>query len=94
MDKNEVLAEMLGIEGQRSKVIGFVGELREKKGLAILLSGYAQLVKTISASLLIVGEIRDGEDKSILKNSKVTIRNCKLRLLDMSPTKTYPPIIL
>ena len=31
MERNKVLAEMLGIEAQM-KVIGFVGELREKKG--------------------------------------------------------------
>ena len=44
-EKNEVLAEMLKVESQRSKVIGFVGELREKKGLSTLLSGYAQIRK-------------------------------------------------
>ena len=44
-------------------VVGFVGELREKKGLATLLSAYAQINKKQPASLLIVGEVREGEDK-------------------------------
>ncbi len=44
-------------------VIGFVGELREKKGLATLLPACAQLAKRRHVSLLIVGEIREGEDK-------------------------------
>jgi glycosyltransferase involved in cell wall biosynthesis len=65
-EKNEILAEMLGVEGQK-KVIGFIGELREKKGLATLLSGYAQLLKKIPVSLLIVGEIREGEDRKIFE---------------------------
>ncbi|MCQ3937134.1 MAG: hypothetical protein DPW18_08820 [Chloroflexi bacterium] len=49
--------------GVQMPVIGFVGELREKKGLSSLLSGYAQFTKKMPASLLIVGEVRDGEDK-------------------------------
>lgn len=69
MERNKVLAEMLGIEGQM-KVIGFVGELREKKGLAILLSGYAQMLKKTPVSLLIVGEIREGEDKKYFEESR------------------------
>ncbi len=44
-------------------VIGFVGELREKKGMKTLLSAYAQACKKCAATLLIVGVIRQGEDK-------------------------------
>ena len=66
MERNKVLAEMLGVEGQK-KVIGFVGELREKKGLATLLSSYAQLLNKIPILLLIVGEIREGEDRKIFE---------------------------
>ncbi|RIK29936.1 MAG: hypothetical protein DCC56_11205 [Anaerolineae bacterium] len=43
-------------------IIGFVGELREKKGMKTLLSAYAQTSKKRSATLLIVGVIRQGED--------------------------------
>jgi glycosyltransferase involved in cell wall biosynthesis len=71
MEKNEILAEMLKVEGQKSKVVGFVGELREKKGMATLLSGYAQLVKTVPASLLIVGEVREGEDKKTFEEFQI-----------------------
>jgi glycosyltransferase involved in cell wall biosynthesis len=44
-------------------VIGFAGELREKKGLKTLLSAYAQVSKKLPAALLIIGEVRAGEDK-------------------------------
>jgi glycosyltransferase involved in cell wall biosynthesis len=47
-------------------IVGFVGELREKKGLQTLLSAYAQVNKKRSITLLIVGEVRAGEDKKIL----------------------------
>lgn len=68
MERNEVLAEaLLEVESRRSKVIGFVGELREKKGLATLLAGYAQLAKKMPLSLLIIGEIREGEDKKLFE---------------------------
>jgi glycosyltransferase involved in cell wall biosynthesis len=46
-------------------VIGFVGELREKKGLATLLSAYAQIANKLPVSLLIVGEVREGDDKRL-----------------------------
>jgi glycosyltransferase involved in cell wall biosynthesis len=44
-------------------IMGFVGELREKKGLRVLLNGYAQVDKQHPTTLLIVGEIRAGEDR-------------------------------
>jgi len=44
-------------------IIGFAGELREKKGLKTLLSAYAQVNKKQAITLLIVGEVRAGEDK-------------------------------
>ena len=61
MPKNKMLLETLGLDNL--PVIGFVGELREKKGLKTLLSGYAQANKKRPAILLIVGEVRTGEDK-------------------------------
>jgi glycosyltransferase involved in cell wall biosynthesis len=51
-------------QSDMTSVIGFVGELREKKGLQILLSAYAQVAKIQpTAFLMIVGEVRQGEDK-------------------------------
>ena len=61
MPKNKMLLETLGLDNL--PVIGFVGELREKKGLKTLLSGYTQANKKRPAILLIVGEVRTGEDK-------------------------------
>jgi glycosyltransferase involved in cell wall biosynthesis len=76
MEQNVALAESLsksalgGVPtaeegGLNTLVIGFVGELREKKGLKPLLSAYAQVNKNHPAALLIVGEIRQGEDKQV-----------------------------
>jgi glycosyltransferase involved in cell wall biosynthesis len=58
--RNPVLAESLGLE-KGKPVIGFAGELRSKKGLSTLLIGYAQINKTLPATLLIVGDVRAGE---------------------------------
>jgi glycosyltransferase involved in cell wall biosynthesis len=70
MARNDELAVALGLgQGKRKEermaVVGFVGELREKKGLQTLLSGYAQLQLDYTATLLIVGEVRAGDDKRI-----------------------------
>jgi glycosyltransferase involved in cell wall biosynthesis len=70
MQRNEALAEALGVENGKWKVdgsaiLGFVGELREKKGLRTLLNAYAQINKTHPTTLLIVGEIRAGEDRQV-----------------------------
>ncbi len=48
---------------QAWNVVGFVGELREKKGMTALLKGFEQAAKKQTVSLLIVGEVREGEDK-------------------------------
>ena len=51
----------------QGRVIGFAGELREKKGLKTLLSAYAQVSKRTSTTLLIVGILRPGEDKDFFE---------------------------
>ena len=48
---------------RQNRVIGFAGELREKKGLKTILSAYAQVYKKYSVTLLIVGVVRPGGDK-------------------------------
>jgi len=53
-------------------VIGFAGELREKKGMRPLLSAYAQANKKKPATLLIVGDVRAGEDAQILEDFKLS----------------------
>ena len=92
MERNEVLAETLGLRRnvtlseakgleQRGRdsspstkaqsdiapVIGFVGELRKKKGLEPLLSAYAQIGRQRPITLLIVGEVRQGDDRKLLE---------------------------
>jgi glycosyltransferase involved in cell wall biosynthesis len=73
MPRNQKLAEGIGLTTKGTKghnrisVVGFVGELREKKGLQTLLAGYTQVAKIIPSALLIVGEVRVGEDQRIFQ---------------------------
>ena len=90
MEKNEVLAEMLKVESQRSKVIGFVGELREKKGLSTLLSGYAQIHKKQAATLLIVGEVRAGADEQALAEFRGANPDAQIVVTGQIPHKDLP----
>ena len=87
MGRNEVLAEMLGLGGKTKEkriesrewkvggdvaVIGFVGEMREKKGLKTLLHAYALVNKQCPATLLIVGAVRQGEDQKTLDEFRLS----------------------
>ncbi|MBE7435165.1 MAG: glycosyltransferase family 4 protein [Anaerolineales bacterium] len=74
MERNDALAEAIGLNERKPKeernlesgkrnVVGFVGELREKKGMTALLNGFAQAAMKQPVSLLIAGEVREGEDK-------------------------------
>lgn len=71
MEKNESLAETFNLQPS-TFTVGFTGELRAKKGMAALLSGCAQAAKKLSLSLLIVGEVREGEDKKFFDEFKIT----------------------
>ena len=93
MGRNEVLAEILGL-GRKTKeervesrewkvdgdgaVIGFVGELREKKGLKTLLHAYALVNKQKPTFLLIVGEVRQGEDQKTLDEFRLSNPDSKI----------------
>ena len=95
LEKNSVLAEALGLVDEKKKeerkfVIGFVGELREKKGLATLLSGYAQITKTMPVSLLIVGEVREGEDKKYFEEFKTANPQLSIIVTRHVPHKDLP----
>ena len=59
--RNEELGGSLKLGSK--PILGFVGELRMKKGLSALLSAYAQVNKANPAKLLVVGEVRPGADK-------------------------------
>lgn len=71
MQRNNALAETLNLPPS-TFTLGFAGELREKKGMATLLSGCAQIAKKMPVSLLIVGEVREGEDKKTFDDFKIT----------------------
>jgi len=73
MPRNEALAGALGTGTKEERaVMGFVGELREKKGLSTLFDAYAQINKTRPTTLLIVGEIRAGEDRQTFDEFRST----------------------
>jgi len=88
--RNEILAEALGVESRRSKVIGFVGEMREKKGLATFLTGYAQTYKRMPTTLLIVGEIREGEDKKLFDEFQLSNPENQIIVTGHVPHKDLP----
>jgi glycosyltransferase involved in cell wall biosynthesis len=53
-------------------VIGFAGELREKKGLKTLLNAYAQINNKHPTALLIAGQVRAGEDQQIVDDFQIS----------------------
>ncbi len=63
--RNETLANKLGLN--EHLVVGFVGEARAKKGLAHLLLAFRELSSRFPVALLLVGGVRSGEDKDLLK---------------------------
>lgn len=92
MERNELLAETLGISSQSNSlpVIGFVGELREKKGLQTLLAAYTQANKKQSLTLLIIGEIRKGNDQKFFEEFLITHPNSKIIVTGHIPHKDLP----
>ncbi len=102
MERNETLAEALlesrsllrtvqqQAVGLQNNVIGFVGELREKKGLKTLLNAYAQVSKQRPSMLLIVGEIRAGEDRKIFDEFQASIPNSRIIVTGNVPHKDTP----
>ncbi|MCC6300014.1 MAG: glycosyltransferase family 4 protein [Anaerolineales bacterium] len=92
MEKNIALAELHSLESDglpsdigeqaprlQKSIIGFVGELREKKGLPTLLTAYAQVNKSRPTALLVVGEVRHGEDSQTVE--KMRASNPDLRII-------------
>jgi glycosyltransferase involved in cell wall biosynthesis len=75
---------------QNNPIIGFAGELREKKGLTTLLSAYAQLNKKQAATLLIVGEVRVGEDKQAFDEFRASHPECQMIVTGIVSHKDMP----
>jgi len=71
-------------------VIGFVGELREKKGLKTLLDAYATVSKQLLVALLIVGEVRQGEDKRIFDEFQQSNPNLQIVVTGYISPKSLP----
>ena len=88
MEKNIPLAKTLGLGDL--PVIGFAGELREKKGMAALLAGYATVNKEHPATLLIVGEVREGEDKKAFEEFRITNPQLPITVTGVVPHKDMP----
>ena len=89
MQRNAGLAQALGIVDDRP-TIGFAGELRHKKGLATLLSAYAQVNKIHSTRLLIVGDVRTGEDQRIFDEMKTSIPTSKITVTGYVSNRELP----
>jgi len=96
MKKNMVLAEALGLpaagDGDKgdTPVIGFVGELREKKGMRSLLTGYAQANQESPLTLLIVGEVRAGEDKKFFDDFRLSNPQAQIIVTGQVPHADLP----
>jgi len=88
MEKNASLAKSLRLGDQ--PVIGFAGELREKKGMATLLSGYAKASEEQPSTLLIVGEVREGEDKKYFEEFRNTNSQLPIIVTGSVPHKDMP----
>jgi len=63
--RTKALAQKLGLGA--NPVIGFAGEARAKKGIANLLLAFRELATKRQVSLILVGGVRSGEDKDLIK---------------------------
>jgi len=89
-DKNVALAETFNLQPSKPGVIGFVGELREKKGLQTLLSAYAQVIKMRATSLLVVGEVRQGDDLKAFDEFRGATPNLNIFVTGHTPHNDLP----
>jgi glycosyltransferase involved in cell wall biosynthesis len=95
LPRNNALAQSLNLikEGkvdEPARVIGFAGELREKKGLRSLLSAYAQINKKNPATLLIVGDIRARADKQSFEELKLSDPKARIVVTGFVSPKDLP----
>ncbi len=71
-------------------VLGFAGEARTKKGLATLLLAYRQIAARRPTGLLLVGGVRSGDDKDMLKVFQKQHPNLPLVLIPDVPPESMP----
>ena len=92
LPRNMALAESLSLVNREeaTRVIGFAGELREKKGLRPLLNAYAQVNGGHPAILLIVGDVRAGEDRQHVEEFKLSHPNAQILVTGFVPHTDLP----
>ncbi len=95
LPRNTALAQSLNLINEKqseviTRVIGFSGELRKKKGLRPLLSAYAQISKKSPATLLILGDIRAGEDKQAFEEFKHSHPDAHIVVTGFVQTRDLP----
>lgn len=84
---NPVLVRELGLQGRRT--VGFCGEARFKKGLGVLLDAFAQLDDP-QATLLLLGGVRQGEDREAFKSFCRAHLSADIRATPLVPQSTLP----
>jgi len=72
------------------RVIGFVGELREKKGIKTLLSAFARVNKIRPTTLFIVGEVRQGKDRKFFEEFIMPNPGLQIHVTGHMPQKELP----
>ena len=97
LEKNLTLAAALNLQRKganeefvTSPVIGFAGELREKTGLQNILRAYAQLNKRQCVTLLIVGEVRAGDDTRAFEELREAMPNSQVVVTGLVPHSEMP----
>ena len=88
LEKNISLAQSLGLGDL--PIIGFAGELRAKKGMTTLIFGYAKINKVRPCSLLIVGEVRAGEDKQAFDEFRISNIDSRIIVTGAIPHNDMP----
>ena len=88
VERSGQLAERLGISA--ASLIGFAGELREKKGLGPLLSAFSEIGESRPAVLLIVGAIRPGEDQGAVDSFLAAHPAVRIVVTGSIPQKDLP----
>lgn len=82
------LAAQLGLDD--SPVLAFVGEARAKKGLAPLLLAFRTLAQRRPLTLLLVGGVRKGEDRDLVRLFQAQNPTLRLSVLPAQPLMTMP----
>lgn len=87
--RDESLVQSLGVAGK--SIVGFVGEARAKKGLATLLLAFRTVAQNRSAALLLIGGVRDGDDKDTLKVFQKQNRDLHIIVVPYVAPEELPP---